>query len=128
MALERLCGGKYWRRCGPAFVPNTAAHRLAAATWLLEAGDTAQAARLLTWHEAWHFRHMRSWSFVVRPLAYLMQARIEEARGNAPSAREHYERFLRHYDSPMPGQRHLVEEAQAALKRLSGRNDPSAAP
>jgi tRNA A-37 threonylcarbamoyl transferase component Bud32 len=128
VALERLCGGKYWRTCGSSFVPNTAAHRLAAATWLLEAGDTAQAARLLTWHEAWYFRHVRVWSFVVRPLAYLMQARIEEARGNTPSAREHYERFLRHYDSPMPGQRHLVEEAQAALKRLSGRNDPSATP
>jgi tetratricopeptide (TPR) repeat protein len=128
VALERLCGGKYWRGCGPSFVPNSAAHRLAAATWLLEAGDTAQAARLLTWHQAWLFRHVKVWSFVVRPLAYLMLARIEEARGNAPSAREHYERFLRHYDSPMPGQRHLVEEAQAAVKRLSGRIDRSLTP
>jgi hypothetical protein len=124
-ALERLCGGKYWRRCGPSLVPNSAAHRLAAATWLLEAGDTTQAARLLTWHEAWHFRILKGWSFVVRPLAYLMLARIEEARGNAPSAMEHYQQFLRHYDAPMPGQRHLVEEAQAALVRLSGRGDRS---
>jgi hypothetical protein len=27
---------------------------------------------------------------------------------------------------PMPAQRHLVEEARAALSRLSGRGDPAA--
>jgi len=122
VALDRLCAGNYWRRCGHTVTPNIAAHRLSAATWLLEAGDTAQAARLLIWHEAvfasWH------WSFVVRPLAYLMLARIEEARGQTPMAKEHYQQFLRHYDSPMPAQQHLVDEARAALARLSGA-DPS---
>jgi hypothetical protein len=98
--------------------PNIAAHRLSAATWLLEAGDTAQAARVLLWHEA-RFTAWQ-WSLVVRPLAYLVLARIEEARGQTPSAREHYEEFLRLYDSPLPAQQHLVDEARAALARLSG--------
>ena len=31
----------------------TALDRLAASRWLVQAGDTAQAARLLTWNEAW---------------------------------------------------------------------------
>jgi hypothetical protein len=126
VALERECAGNYWDQCGQTVAPNIAAHRLSAATWLLEAGDTVEAARLLIWHEARFFTW--NWSFVVRPLAYLMLARIEEAQGNIPSAREHYAQFLRHYDSPMPNQRHLVEEAQAALGRLSGRSDPSVVP
>jgi hypothetical protein len=57
-----------------------------------------------------------------------MLARIEEARGNAPSAQENYRRFLQHYDSPMPGQRHLVQEAQSALKRLSNPDEPRVTP
>ena len=126
VALERECAGNYWEQCGQTLAPNIAAHRLSAATWLLEAGDTAQAKRLLIWHEARFFAW--NWSFVVRPLAYLMLARIEEAQGNIPSAKEHYAQFLRHYDSPMPNQRHLADEAQAALERLSGRNDPRGTP
>jgi tetratricopeptide (TPR) repeat protein len=118
VALDRLCAGNTWRRCGDAVTPNIAAHRLSAATWLLEAGDTAQAARLLIWPEAafasWN------WSFVVRPLAYLMLARIEEAQGQMPLAKEHYQQFLKHYDSPMPPQQYLVDEAKAALARLAG--------
>ena len=101
-----------------------AAHRLAAATWLLETGgDTAEAARLLTWHEAHFSGHQPTWSFVVRPLAYLMLARIEEARGDISAATEHYRQFLRHYDSPMPARRHLVDEALSALARLEGRSE-----
>jgi serine/threonine protein kinase/tetratricopeptide (TPR) repeat protein len=122
LALERHCAGSYWERCGGAVTPNIAAHRLSAATWLLEAGDTAQVARLLIWHEA-RFTAWQ-WSLVVRPLAYLMLARIEEARGQTPSAKEHYEEFLRLYDSPMPAQQHLVDEARTASGRLSG-TDPT---
>jgi hypothetical protein len=113
-ALERECPGG----CGGSTTPNIAAHRFAAATWLLEAGDTAQAARLLIWHEARFDRWI--WSFIIRPLAYLMLARIEDARGELASARAHYAQFLRHYDSPMPAQQHMVAEARAALTRLAG--------
>ena len=118
VALERECAGNYWDQCGQTVAPNIAAHRLSAATWLLEAGDTAQAKRLLIWHEA-RFSYW-NWSFVVRPLAYLMLARIEEAQGQGPQAKEHYKQFLRHYDSPMPDQQHLVNEARIAWTRLSG--------
>jgi hypothetical protein len=52
-----------------------------------------------------------------------MRARIEEAQGNTRSATEHYQQFLRRYDSPMPAQRHLVTEARGALARLTGLRD-----
>jgi hypothetical protein len=50
----------------------------------------------------------------------LMLARVEEAQRDTLRAMEHYQQFLKHYDSPMPAQRHLVDEAEAALMRLSG--------
>jgi hypothetical protein len=106
--------------------PNIAIHRLAAATWLLEAGDTAQAARLLNWHEATVASWPWSFTYAVTPLAYLMLARIEEGRGNVRLAKKHYQQFLWRYDSPSPAQRHLVEEAQTAVARLSTGGDGSA--
>jgi uncharacterized protein HemY len=99
---------------------------LVAARWLLEDGDTAQAGRLLTWHEAESSLLESSFTYAVSPLAYLLLARIEDAQGDTRSASEHYQQFLRRYDMPMPAQRHLVDEARAALSRLSGRGDPAA--
>jgi hypothetical protein len=127
-ALEWRCS-RHWFCGGPEkpeiWISTLAIHRLAAATWLLEAGDTVQAARLLTWHEtAWWFGWEWSHTLVVTPLAYLMQARIEDARGDHRLAGDHYRQFLRRYDLPMPAQRHLVDEAQAALARLEGRTAP----
>ncbi len=96
--------------------------RLAAARWLVAEGDTAQAARLLNWHQA-----VPSEPAAVGPhvmlegLAYLEQARIEDARGRSDLARRYFEEFLRRYDMPVPAHRHLVEEAQAALARLEER-------
>jgi serine/threonine-protein kinase len=110
--------------CGDAVTLYMAIHRIAAASWLLEAGDTAQAARLLTWTEAQIGGGLDvSFTHAVSPLAYLMRARIEETQGNTRSATEHYQQFLRRYDSPMPAQRHLVEEARGALARLAGLRD-----
>jgi serine/threonine-protein kinase len=112
---------------GDFAIPNIALHRLAAATWLLEAGDTAQAARLLIWHQSTAVSGWEaSFSYVVTPWAYLMLARIEEAQGNTRLAVKHYNEFLRRHDMPLPGQRHLIAEARSAVERLSGRNDPSA--
>jgi hypothetical protein len=120
-ALERHCAERA-QGCDLA-APNIAANRLAAATWLLEEGDTVQAAHLLTWHDAhigpWH------WSWIVAPLAFLMQGRIAEAWGDTATAGEHYRQFLRRYDRPQPAQAHLVEEAQAALARVSGSAGPA---
>jgi eukaryotic-like serine/threonine-protein kinase len=92
--------------------------RFAAARWLLEAGDTAQAARLLTWHEA---VDASSIAAVLAPLIYLERARIEEARGELALAQQHYEQFLRRYDMPGARHRHLVEQTRVAEARLAGR-------
>jgi tetratricopeptide (TPR) repeat protein/TolB-like protein len=123
--LEWRCANRW--DCGGPVTPNMAVHRVAAASWLLEAGDTVQAARLLTWSEAklgggWDV----SFTHAVSALAYLMRARIEEAQGDIQSATDHYQQFLRRYDTPMPTQRHLVDDARAALARLAGRGDPAA--
>jgi hypothetical protein len=91
--------------------------RLVASRWLLAAGDTAQAARLLTWHEAYDISSIAA---VLAPLVYLERARIEDARGQAELARAHYEQFLRRYDMPTARHQHLVREAALALARLSG--------
>ncbi len=62
----------------------------------------------------------------MRPLLSLQLARIEDARGRADDARRLYRDFLIWYDMPPPAHRHLVEEARAALARLSGVPRPSA--
>ncbi len=98
----------------PAVMPID---RLAAAEWLLATGDTTQAARLLTWVDA-DFGGS-SLTAVVRGLAELERARIEDARDHPDLARAHYQQFLMLYDMPMLPHRHLVEEANAALARLS---------
>jgi serine/threonine-protein kinase len=103
---------------GMPVMPNLATDRLAAATWLLEAGDTAQATRLLIWYESFQDGWDGTYNDVVTGLAYLMRARIDEAQGDVRSAQMHYEYFLRRFDAPMPKQRHLVEEARTALARL----------
>jgi tetratricopeptide (TPR) repeat protein len=131
-SLDLRCA-RYWTCGGPGvpeiWISTVAIHRLAAATWLLEAGDTTQAARLLTWHETgWWFGWEWSHTLGVTALAYLMRARIEEAQGQRRAAMEHYQQFLRRYDAEMPAQRHLVDEARAALTRLEGRVDPSPNP
>ncbi len=98
---------------------------LEASRLLLEAGDTSRAVRLLTWHEAkpggpeFLFQ-------VFAPVAYYELARIEEAQGRKEQARDHYQQFLRRYDMPPPAHQHLVDDANAALRRLSGMNDPPA--
>jgi hypothetical protein len=106
---------------GDFVTPNIAIDRIAAATWLLEAGDTAQAARLLFWHQSTAISGWEaSFSYAVTPLAYLMLARIEHAQGRNGDAIGHYRQFLRRYDSPMANQRHLVDEARTALTGLAG--------
>ena len=116
-ALEWACVNR--RMCGaPRF--SAPIHRLTAGTWLLEAGDTAQAARLLTWHEAAVGAWTASFTYAVTPFAYLTLARIEEAQGKSRSARDHYAQFLRRFDAPMQTQAYLVEEARGAMTRLGG--------
>ena len=115
-ALEWECAGLW--TCG---VDNydLGVHHLAAARWLRAAGDAPEVTRLLLWHQAFQTGSYWNGTLIVTALAYLELARIEVARGAAPSAIEHYRQFLRRYDTPMPSERHLVEEARQALARLS---------
>jgi TolB-like protein len=96
-------------------------NRLATARWLVAEGDTAQAARLMTWVDAVYTDlNSRHAANALDAPTYLARARIEGARGRADLARRYYEQFLRRYDLPVPAHRHLVEEAKAALNRLGG--------
>ncbi|HSE68367.1 MAG TPA: tetratricopeptide repeat protein, partial [Gemmatimonadales bacterium] len=94
---------------------------LEASRLLLEQGDTSRAMKLLVWHEAdipGSAEPPRTQMFA--GLAYYELARIEEAQGRTDLARDHYQQFLRRYDMPPPAHQHLVDEANAALRRLSG--------
>ncbi|MEO6057623.1 MAG: hypothetical protein ABIQ49_12355, partial [Gemmatimonadales bacterium] len=99
--------------------------RLAASQWVLASGDSANALRLLTWIEA-DGGPGGTGKMLLKGLAELQRARIEDARGQSAPAQEHYRQFLLRYDAPMPAHRHLVEEARQALARLSGVGDPPA--
>ena len=102
-----------------------AIHRMAAVPWLLEAGDTAKALKLLTWHEAIGSPFIGK--IPAGTLAYLELARVEQARGQFAQARRDYQQFLVRYDMPPAGHRHLVVEASAALRHLGGAPDTSQA-
>jgi hypothetical protein len=78
----------------------TGLDRLAGSRWLLAARDTAQAARLLTWNEAWGPVSGAIGGGVFAGMAYLERVRIEDARGNASLAQKYYREFLLRYDMP----------------------------
>ncbi len=96
----------------------TGINRLAAARWLLASGDTTDAARLLTWHEAVlpGASDTRLADAALAGIAFLERARIERARGRRELAREYYEQFLRRYDAPSKSVTHLVREAEAYVR------------
>ena len=97
--------------------------RLLAARWILAEGDSTQALRLLAWNRAF-FQHSGTLiTGMLSALITLERARIEEAIGEVRQARVDYQWFLRAYDQPVAQHRHLVDEAHAALKRLSGQQD-----
>ncbi len=96
--------------------------RLTAATWLLDAGEPEEAARLLVFVEA-IFPHPSWWlRLAIRPFIYLQRGRAEEALGHFDRAGQYYRRFLGFYDlAPGPHQR-LVGETRRKLAELAGRN------
>jgi TolB-like protein/tetratricopeptide (TPR) repeat protein len=83
-------------------------NRLAATRWLLAAGDAAQAARLLRWHEAvfWELHGLMG-------PANLVFA--------APAAVADYRAFLQRYDRPRGEWAARVAETESRLQRLTGR-------
>jgi tetratricopeptide (TPR) repeat protein len=125
VALEWEEADKSWFMdggCNHPFLPGV--DRLIAARWLAAAGDLAEAAHLLKWNEAIFPRPYCDLTDAIEraisPLASLQQARLDEERGRTETARAYYEEFLMQYDLPVASHRHLVEEARAALARISG--------
>ena len=101
-----------------------AVDRLAAARWLAASGEADQALRLLTFVDGPYSIHPSTvYSLMVTALVDLERGRIEEKRGRPGSARNYYREFLRRYDRAVIGHRRLVEEAKAAMARLTGRED-----
>ena len=100
----------------------SAVNRLHAGRWLIAAGDTAAAARLLEWYHGIpgtraSFRDTYA-TFAVLPLVLTELARIAEARGRAEEAADHRRRIVRYYDLPSsPQGAALLEEAKSALAR-----------
>ena len=94
---------------------------MTASRWLAASGDTAGAARLLTWHEAVGSRAPQSVhaNALLAPFAYLDRAPLLAALGQREAARAHYERFLAIYDSPVGAHQGLVAEARADLARMT---------
>jgi tetratricopeptide (TPR) repeat protein len=105
---------------GDAYPFLTAVDRLAAARWLRERGQSGDAARLLTWHEAVlvPLRATRQANAALQGLAYLERARAAESLGQRDVARDFYQRFLWLYDAPTPLHKHLLQEGRQALARL----------
>ncbi|HEX5574705.1 MAG TPA: hypothetical protein VFX42_02425, partial [Gemmatimonadales bacterium] len=97
-------------------------NRTAAADWLLQTGDTAQAIQLLLYRQAFIGPFWEK--LPVLPLLAFRQAQIEEARGQRALARRDYTSFLIGYDMPPPTHLRLVEEARAALRRLADLPQP----
>jgi len=93
-------------------------HRTLAARWLLQAGDTQGASRLLTWTEMPFYLQVSSeWSLPALAPAYLLRARLEAAAGLPDRSIESYRTFLRYYDLPPPAYHAARQEA---LDQVSG--------
>jgi tetratricopeptide (TPR) repeat protein len=96
-------------------------NRLAAARWLLTEGDTLTATRLLRWTNG--FARGARVARRYHPYVLYHLATIAEAQGDTSRARRDYEGFLEQYDMPPEAHRGMVEEARAALRRLSQGRD-----
>jgi hypothetical protein len=124
LEIERAqTGSARWESDRSPFL--TAVDRLAAARWLTAGGRQAQAARLLTWFEGIPYPEplTRQANAMIEGLAYLERGRVAEALDQRALAVRYYERFLSVYDAPTPAHRHLMEDARASLRRLSGTSD-----
>jgi hypothetical protein len=91
--------------------------RLLASRWLLEAGDSAGAERLLAWYEtmfpAW-LRRPHDANVALSPFAMAQRARIAAARGDRDEAAYFWRYVLQMVDRPVPALGPLIEEARAA--------------
>jgi hypothetical protein len=96
-----------------------AVDRGAAARWLLALGDTAQAERLMRFHEVVIVNlRLQLVDNALSTEVLLDQARIAEAHDETDLARTYYRMFLWRYDRPSPAHRARVDSARAGLARL----------
>ncbi|MEX2178353.1 MAG: serine/threonine-protein kinase [Gemmatimonadaceae bacterium] len=94
--------------------------RLTASRWLQAMGRSAEASRLLVWHEGVGLhRDFYAAKHLTESLVVLERARLAESMGEAADASRFYREFLERFDRPMPVHEPLVAEARAAIARLS---------
>ncbi len=99
-----------------------AVNRLFASRWLLAAGDTAGASRLLPWYDAefWsdhRFLGVANQAFAAPALFEL--AGIEEASGDTAAAVAHYRDFVQRYEMARGDWVGRVQKATRKLRQLS---------
>ena len=95
-------------------------NRLAASRWLVAAGDTTGAERLLRWHEAdfpGTTHPLQAVNVALGTLALFEQARIEAATGRPELAAKTYQRFLQRYDRAPAIHQAMTERARVAVPR-----------
>ena len=78
---------------------------------------------MLVWPAAAIWSHVARLGWALAGLANLERGRVADARGQREAALHHYREFLRRYDMPVAAHRHLVTEAEAAVRRLEGRKE-----
>jgi TolB-like protein len=96
-------------------------NRVLAARWLIEAGDHAQAARLLTFMEAVlpGVPPLEAVNRTVGALGLYDRARAVEAMGRLTEARTHYTSFIDQFDRPTAALAPIVNDARVRLAGLS---------
>jgi hypothetical protein len=124
LAIEHeIASGASYRPIGQRHPWFGAVSRLLAARWLLSEGDTAQASRLLTWHEAVlpsDLRRVQDANFALSTFALVEQAAIAEARGDTGSAARFRVRLLDLLDAPVQQLTPLVRATRTSLARDPG--------
>ena len=116
LALE---DGRFYISNGHPYL--TGVNRITASQWLVAAGDTTRATRLLTWHEAIGDQgaHATHATTVLAPFAYFARARIHDRLGDRDAARRLFTSYLRNHDAPEPAFYRQRNEARTALSRLT---------
>jgi tetratricopeptide (TPR) repeat protein len=98
----------------------TTLNRLICARWLRTLERDAEAARLLTFHEAIPGPALlQAWVRTIGALSLLDRAEIAEAMGQRERALRYYARLLAQYDMPVPALQPRVTRAEAAVERLT---------
>jgi TolB-like protein len=96
-------------------------NRLMAVRWLRALGRDADAARLLTWHEAITYGiEVQTWNRAIGTIALVDRAEIAERTGEAQRALRDYTRLLEGYDMADPAMEPVLERARAGVVRLTG--------